>query len=65
MTSLPRLITADQLADLLGEHLKTVRTRTRRGDFADFAINIGTPQRPTWRYDSRRLDKWLDARRVA
>jgi hypothetical protein len=65
MTALPRLITADALAELLGEHIKTVRTRTRRGDFNDFAINVGTRRAPRWRYDTARLTKWLDARRAA
>lgn len=60
-----QLLTAQAVADQLGEHIKTVRTHTRRGDYAAFAINLGTPQRPTWRYDARRLEQWLDARRVA
>lgn len=63
MTTLPRLITADALAEVLGEHIKTVRTRTRRGDFKDFAINVGTDRAPRWRYDAARLAKWLDDRR--
>ena len=65
MTALPRLITAEQLAEHLGEHIKTIRTRTRRGDFNDFAINTGTQNRPRWRYDTARLAKWLDQRRNA
>lgn len=65
MSTLPTLITADVLAQHLGEHIETVRTRTRRGDYRDFAINVGTTQRPRWRYDTARLAKWLDSRRAA
>lgn len=64
-TALPRLITAEAVAELLLEDLTTVRRHTRRGDYRDFAINVGTPQRPRWRYDIARLTKWLDSRRVA
>lgn len=60
-----QLLTAQEVADQLGEHLKTVRTHTRRGDYSHFAINLGTPQRPRWRYDAQRLEQWLDARRAA
>ncbi len=65
MTTLPKLITADVLAEHLGEHIKTIRTRTRRGDFKEFAINVGTQRSPRWRYDTARLAKWLDSRRAA
>lgn len=65
MTTLPRLITADAVAEVLAEDLTTVRRHTRRGDYAEFAINTGTTQRPRWRYDTARLAKWLDARRAA
>jgi hypothetical protein len=65
MTNLPRLITAQELAEVLGEHIKTVRTHTRRGDYAEFAINVGTDRSPRWRYDTARLSRWLDSRRAA
>lgn len=58
----PRLITAAVLADELGIDIKTVRRRTRAGDFP-FAINIGDARRPMWRYDVRLLDRWLESRR--
>ncbi|MER7070942.1 helix-turn-helix domain-containing protein [Terrabacter sp. NPDC000476] len=59
------LLTAQQLADRLGEHVQTIRTRTRRGDYKTFALNLGTEQRPTWRYDEALLERWLDTRRAA
>ncbi len=65
MTTLPRLITAQQLAAVLGEHIKTVRKHTRRGDYDAFAINVGTARTPRWRYDTARLNRWLDAHRAA
>lgn len=64
-TALPRLITAEQVAELLVEDLTTVRRHTRRGDYRDFAINVGTTQRPRWRYDTARLARWLESRRTA
>lgn len=57
-----RLITAEELADLLAVSLTTVRRSTRRGEYP-FAVNLGTPQRPRWRYDTQRLDRWIDSRR--
>ncbi|NNM44604.1 helix-turn-helix domain-containing protein [Knoellia koreensis] len=63
MTELPRLITAQQLADVLGEHIKTVRKHTRRGEYDAFAINVGTDRTPRWRYDVDALRRWLDERR--
>jgi hypothetical protein len=64
-TALPRLITAHQLAQVLGESLVTVRRHTRRGEYDAFAINVGTDRTPRWRYDTARLNRWLDARRAA
>jgi phage terminase Nu1 subunit (DNA packaging protein) len=64
-TVLPRLIRAADVAKVLDLHLKTVQQHTRRGDYAEFAINVGTSQQPRWRYDTARLAKWLDARRAA
>ena len=65
MTNLPRLIRADQLAEVLDESLTTVRRATRRGEYAEFAINVGTDRSPRWRYDTARLSRWLDSRRAA
>ncbi len=58
-----QLLDARQVADRLGVDLKTIRRRTRRRELP--AINIGTPQRPIWRYDEPALDAWLDQRRTA
>lgn len=59
----PRLITADELAEVLAESLTTVRRHTRRGEYP-LAVNIGTSQRPRWRYDTRHLDRWIASRRL-
>jgi hypothetical protein len=59
------LLTAQQVAERLGEHLETVRTHTRRGEYAAFALNLGTQNRPRWRYDEQLLERWLDSRRAA
>jgi hypothetical protein len=65
-TTTPQLLTAAQLADVLHEHVQTVRKHTRQGLYAGFAINVAAPGRPPkWRYDPRGLEKWLDARRTA
>ena len=58
-----RLLVASEVADLLREHIETVRTKTRKGQIPG-AINIGTAKRPTWRYDAAALDRWLDSRRT-
>ena len=60
-----RLITADDVAARLAEHVQTIRKRTRRGEFDSFAINIGAPGRPVWRYDEAGLERWLALRRAA
>lgn len=65
MTTLPRLITAAEVAEVLVEDLTTVRRHTRSGHYRDFAINTGTTNRPRWRYDTTRLAKWLEHRRAA
>ena len=59
------LLTAQQVADRLVVDLKTVRRQTRRGEYRSFAINLGSEQRPTWRYDEQLLERWIDARRAA
>lgn len=59
------LATAGELAEVLNESLTTVRRNTRRGDYKTFAVNVGTEQRPRWRYDLDRLERWLDLRRTA
>lgn len=60
-----QLLTAAQIADRLGEHIKTVRKHTRQGVYDAFAINLGTTQTPRWRYDEARLERWIDSRRAA
>ena len=61
-----RLLTATQLADTLGLHPKVVARHTRQGRYDTFAINLADAgSKPIWRYDPRRLEKWLDARRNA
>ena len=62
--STPKLLTADDLAAVLGLNVQTVRKHTRQG-LHPFAVNVGTDRQPRWRYDPRRLEKWLDARRNA
>lgn len=52
-----RMLTARELADLLRLDEKTVRRRTRRGEIP--AVNVGTENRPSWRYDQRRIEAWL------
>ncbi|HEY1179338.1 MAG TPA: helix-turn-helix domain-containing protein [Phytomonospora sp.] len=59
------LLTADEVAVRLGEHIKTVRKHTRRGDYKAFAINLGAENRPRWRYDEALLERWIDAKRAA
>lgn len=56
-----QLLKARDVAELLGVDIKTVRRHTRAGHYP-FARNLGSPQRPTWRYDRRSLDRWLDTR---
>lgn len=65
MTRRQPLATAAELAEVLHESLTTVRRNTRRGDYKAFAVNLGTEQRPKWRYDLQRLERWLDLRRTA
>ena len=65
MTRRQPLATAGELAEVLNESLTTVRRNTRRGDYKTFAVNDGTEQRPRWRYDLDRLERWLDLRRTA
>lgn len=65
MTRRQPLATADELAEVLAESLTTVRRNTRRGTYKAFAVNLGTEQRPKWRYDLQRLERWLDLRRTA
>lgn len=65
MTRRQPLATADELAVVLNESLTTVRRNTRRGEYKAFAVNLGTEQRPRWRYDLQRLERWLDVRRAS
>lgn len=55
-----RLLTSTQVAEILSEPEATTRRRTRQGIYDDFALNLGTDQRPRWRYDQARLERWLD-----
>lgn len=59
-----QLVTAQDVADVLAESLTTVRRNTRRGVYP-FAVNVGTEHRPRWRYDLRRLERWIDLKRSA
>lgn len=59
------LLKVDEVADRLGQHPQTIRKRTRRGEFTDVAINLGTDRRPQWRYDPTRLAKWIEAHAAA
>lgn len=65
MSPRKRLATAEEIAEVLAESLTSVRRHTRRGDYDAFAINVGTPQRPRWRYDLHRLERWLDVKRAS
>lgn len=64
--SVPKLLTANQLAEALGLHPKVVARHTRSGRYAAFAVNLADGDtRPIWRYDLRRLEKWLEGRRTS
>lgn len=64
--TIPRLLTVEDVAEVLGEHPQTVRKHTRQGQFASFAINVGGAGRlARWRYDPRGLEKWLQSRRTS
>lgn len=65
MTPRRRLATAEEIAEVLVESLTSVRRHTRRGDYDAFAINVGTPNRPRWRYDLQRLERWIDVKRAS
>lgn len=61
-----QLLTAAQVATTLGLNEQVVRRHTRAGRYAAFAVNIADAgSKPIWRYDPRRLEKWLEARRTA
>jgi hypothetical protein len=64
--STPQLLTAAQVADILGLHPKVIARHTRQGRYSSFALNLADAgSKPIWRYDPRRLEKWLEARRSA
>lgn len=56
-----RLVSARDVAELLDLNEQTVRKHTRQGHYP-FAVNVGTQRAPQWRYDLRRLDRWLESR---
>jgi excisionase family DNA binding protein len=56
----PKLLSADDVAAVLGLNVQTVRKHTRQGLYP-FAVKVGRQ----WRYDPRRLEKWLESRRNA
>lgn len=64
MTSQPRaeLLTAPEVADWTRLSSAGIRRMTRRGEIPG-AINLGTPQRPVWRYDAKEITAWLTASR--
>lgn len=62
MSTRQPLMTATQIATVLGEHEQTVRKHTRAGRYP-FAVNVGgTGRQARWRYDPRGLEKWLQSR---
>lgn len=61
-----RLLSADEVAQTLGLNEQVVRRHTRAGRYAAFAVNLAEAgSKPIWRYDPRRLEKWLESRRTA
>lgn len=56
--STPKALTAHEVADLARLNISTIRRRTRRGEIPG-AVNVGTAQRPIWRYDARRINTWM------
>ena len=64
MTTTPKLLTAEQLADVLGLNPGVVARHTRQGRYP-FAINLSPAgKRLACSTTPRGLEKWLDARRV-
>lgn len=56
------LLTAAEIASWTRIHPQTIRRMTRRGEIPG-AINLGTQNRPTWRYDPREVAAWITASR--
>ncbi|MFC6707530.1 helix-turn-helix transcriptional regulator [Flexivirga alba] len=57
-----RLLTARDVATKTQLSSAGIRRMTRRGEIPG-AINLGTPNRPIWRYDPREVAAWIDRRR--
>lgn len=56
------LITAKQVGHLTALSPAGIRRMTRRGEIPG-AINLGTDNRPIWRYDPREVAAWIESRR--
>lgn len=56
------LLVANDIATWTHLDPQTIRRMTRRGEIPG-AINLGTPNRPIWRYDPREVAAWITASR--
>lgn len=56
------LLTATDIAAWTQLSSAGIRGMTRRGEIPG-AINLGTPNRPIWRYDPREVAAWITASR--
>ena len=56
------LLTAGDIAAWTRLSSAGIRRMTRRGELPG-AINLGTPNRPIWRYDPREVSAWITASR--
>lgn len=56
-----RLLTASDIASWTKHTAQTIRRMNRRGQIPG-AVNVGTPARPAWRYDPKRVADWMCAR---
>jgi len=55
------LLTAQQVADWTALSSAGIRRMTRRGQVPG-AVNVGTTDRPAWRYDPQQVAAWMCAR---
>jgi len=56
------LVTAAQISSWTALSSAGIRRMTRRGEIPG-AFNLGTPNRPIWRYDPKAVAAWITASR--